>query len=631
MSTVANAFAQALYYHQTGLLSQAEQLYRQILQVDPRHADSLHLLGVIFYQTGKPHVAVEYIRQAIAIHPWAAAYHNNLGAACQALGLREDAETHCRQALQLQPDYPDAHNNLGNVLQELGRLDEAVRHCQEALRLRPDFAEALNNLGNAQQRQGKLPEAAASYQQALRLRPDHAEPHNNLGVVLAELGRVPEAITHYNEALRLRPNYADAFNNLGNALRDQGKLDETVACYEQALKLRPDYAEARTNLGSALRDKGLLDEAVACYQQALRLKPNHAEAHNNLGNALRYQGKLDEALASFERALQAQPDFADGHWNRSLIWLLQGNFAQGWPAYEWRWRCKQLVPRAFQQPRWDGSPLGGRTILLHWEQGLGDTIQFIRYAPLVKERGGRVLFQCQSVLASLLATCPGIDQLLLEGAPLPDFAVHSPLLSLPAILGTALETIPANVPYVTADPQHVERWRAELGPIAGYKIGIAWQGNPKHKGDRHRSFRLTQFEPLAAVEGVRLFSLQMDAGIEQLAGVAGRFAVTDLGSRFDAASFRDVAAVMKNLDLVITVDSALAHLAGAMAVPVWLAVPFAPDFRWLLEREDSPWYPTMRLFRQKQLGNWEEVFARMTSTLKKTSFAKLIGSGGELV
>jgi hypothetical protein len=325
--------------------------------------------------------------------------------------------------------------------------------------------------------------------------------------------------------------------------------------------------------------------------------------------------KLEEALSCFQRAIELQPDYADAHWNRALAWLLMGNFEQGWPEYDWRWKRKALQLPRFPQPIWNGFPLEGRTILLYAEQGLGDTLQFIRYAALVKRRGGLVIAACQDVLRPHLATCPGVDQLIGLDSTIAHFDTHAPLLSLPAIVGTTLSTVPADVPYLFVNAELGDPCRQALDGPGAFKIGIAWQGNPDHSNDRQRSVSLVSFEPLARLDGVRLFSLQKGPGVEQLAGAQERFPVVDLGSQFQ--TFQDTAAVLQRLDLVISIDSAVAHCAGALGVPVWVLLPFCPDWRWLLDREDSPWYPTMRLFRQTEPGKWATVFARVANEARK--------------
>jgi tetratricopeptide (TPR) repeat protein len=551
MATISEALAIAVQHHQAGRLQAAEQIYRQILAVEPNRAHAWHLLGVVAHQVGRHGIAVEYIGRAIELNGTEADFHNNLGEVYRALRRIPEAAACCRRALELNPGLAGAHNNLGNAMKDQGNLDEAV----------------------------------ACYRRALHLKPDFAEAHNNLGI----------------------------------AFRNQGKLDEAVACYRRALELKPDYAEAHNNLGIALGDQGKRDEAITCYHRALELKPDYAEAHSNLGIALGDEGKRDEASVCYRRALELKPDYADAHWNQSFISLATGKFERGWAEYEWRWRTSHCQPRGFSQPFWDGLPLQGRVILLHAEQGLGDTIQFVRYVAPVKQRGGVVIVECPGPLLSLLTSHAGIDRLVRWGNELPAFDVQSPLLSLPGIFHTSLETIPAEVPYLFADPGLVGHWRQELGGIAGFKIGIAWQGSPKYRSDRDRSIPVSCFEPLARCPGVRLLSLQKGAGAEQLQQVTDRFPVIDLGSRLDEASgaFMDTAAVMMSLDLVITSDTSIAHLAGALGVPVWVALPFVPDWRWLLDRSDSPWYPTMRLFRQERRGDWQTVFQRIEVALRQ--------------
>jgi len=600
-----------------GHLDEAVASYRQVVQLRPNDVEPHNNLGVALRYQGKLDEAVACYRRALELNPNDPEVHNNLGVALQDQGKLDEAVASYPRALELKPDYVEAHYNLGFALLRQGRATEAVGCCLRAVQLKPNDAKMNYNLGVALQDQGKLDEAVVCYRRALELKPDFAEAHNNQGNVFWQQGKPDEAVACYRRALELKPDYAEAHNNLGAALWEQGKLDEAEACYRLALALKPDYAEAHYNLGTAFNGQGKLDEAEACYRRALELKPDYAEAHNNLGAALWEQGKRDEAEACYRRALEPKPDFAESHWNRSLIWLLGGDFAHGWSEYEWRWQRKESPPRIFQQPVWDGGHLEGKTILLHAEQGLGDTIQFIRYASTVKQLGGTVCVECQKPLLRLLEGCPGIDQLIGQGNDLPTFDAHVPLLSVPGILKTSLETIPATIPYLLPQPALLEQWRKRLIELNGFKIGITWQGNPMRRGDRFRSIPLRYFAPLAQISGVRLISLQKGAGTEQLAEVRTLFPITDLAGELDQQSgpFMDTAAVMKGLDLVICSDTAAAHLAGALGVPVWVALSFAPDWRWLLDRADSPWYPTMRLFRQPSLGDWAGVFEEMHSAL----------------
>jgi tetratricopeptide (TPR) repeat protein len=594
-------------------LPRAEQVYRQILQVDSSIVQAWYLLGTVNQVQGKLAESVANYQQALRLKPDYAEVLNNLGLALRNQGRLDEAMACYRRALHFKPDSAETLNNLGNEYQAQGQLEEAVACYRQALHLKPDSAEALNNLGNALQEQRQLDEAVACFHQALQLKPDSVCTLTNLGNALQEQRQFDEAVACYHRALRIQPDHADALNNLGNALQAQGQLDEAVACYRHALRLDPTYAIAVNNLGSALQAQADLDEAVVCYRQALHFKPDYADALNNLGNALQAQGKPAEALECYHQVLRLKPDHAQAHLGRALIWLQGGDFEQGLPEFEWRWKGPESSRPHFQQPPWDGTPLDGRAILLHADQGLGDTLQFIRYAPLVQQRGGRVIVACQSPLVRLLASCPGIEQVIARDDPLPRFEVHAALTSLPRIFGTKLASVPAEVGYVAADAALVAHWRNELGPIRGFKIGIAWQGNPQHRRDRHRSFRLAQFEPLARFAEVRLFSLQKGPGAEQLGEPGHRLAVTDLGGRFD--DFMDTAAAMSSLDLVITPDTSLAHLAGALGLPAWVALPLGPDWRWLERREDSPWYPTLRLFRQQKWGDWDEVFARIADAL----------------
>jgi Flp pilus assembly protein TadD len=473
-------------------------------------------------------------------------------------------------------------------------------------------------LGNALLQLNRPKEAEPAYRACLRVQPGHVEALVNLGFALGEQDRLDEAKSCYEQALTLRPDLAEVHHNLANVLREQKKFDEALVRYREALRLKPDYAKAHINLGVALAARGEVELAVRYLREGVRLQPEVAEGHNSLGAALCAQGRLDEAGAEYEESLRLKPDYAEAHWNRALVRLLQGDFERGWPEYEWRWKCPRTKPLpAFDRPCWDGSPRPGGTLLLYAEQGLGDTLQFIRYVPQIKARVEKVVVQCQEALLPLLARTPGIDALVGHGARPPAFDVYAPLLSVPALLHTTLETIPTEIPYLFADPGLVEHWRRQLAPVSGLRVGITWQGSTQHPWDRHRSVPLNYFEPLAGIEGVRLIGLQRGPGAEQLKSLGGAFPILDLGELVDQTSgpFMDTAAILHHLDLVVTVDTALAHLAGGLGVPTWLALHYTPDWRWLLDREDSPWYPTLRLFRQTSQGDWAGVFRRLAEAL----------------
>ncbi len=616
MATEQATLARAWNAYRSGNPVQAANIYREALQTDATNADIWCLLGIVQRAAGELEQSVASHREALRLKPEFVEALNNLGNALVNQGKSAEAVAAFEQVLRLRPGYPEGHNNLAAALRQQGKWTESEAHYREAVRLKPDYSDAHNNLGVALQGLGRLEEAERCYRLALQLRPDFPSAHTNFGTLLTRLRRLDDALAHHREALRLQPGYAEAHSNLGNTLVAQRKYAEAEACYREALRLKPEYAEGHHNLGTALAEQGKLDAAIASYREALRLRPVYAEACGNLATALLAQSNAEEAVAVHEQVLRLKPDSPDAHMWRALARLLMGDWEQRWPDYERRWRCEEFGGLPYQQPQWDGSSLVGRTILLHAEQGLGDTLLFARYAKLVKERGGKVILACPKALLGLLAGFTGVDQLIEHGSPMPSFDCHAPLLSLPGIFHTTPADVPAEIPYLFADPDLIEHWRRELDGDSGFKVGITWQGNPLFKSDRLRSVPLALFEPLARIEGVQLFSLQKGLGSEQVRQVT--FPVVDLASRLDETSgpFLDTAAVMKNLDLVISVDTATAHLAGALGVPVWLVLPVSPHWVWLLNREDSPWYPSMRLFRQRQWGDWPPVFERLAAELR---------------
>jgi tetratricopeptide (TPR) repeat protein len=501
----------------------------------------------------------------------------------------------------------------GVALARDGRRQDAIPLFRRVLTLRPDETRVHYNLGVALAEEKNYTEALTSFQAAVHCQPDCSDAHYGLGNVLGELDRDEEAVAAYHQAIALQPDHAASLHNLGAALTRLRRGGEALVFLEQAVRLRPDCSDAHNSLGLAHREKGDYASAEASFKRALHLNPRNVDAHTNLGSVFKELGRLEEALACYTLALALDPGNATTHWNRSLAWLQMGNFQQGWTEYEWRWKRKRARPAPYAQPLWDGSPLRGRTILLHAEQGLGDMLQFVRFVPLVKELGGVVVVAAPLPVIEVLATCRGVDRTLTENQALPPFDVHAPFMSLPRLLGTTLATLPADVPYLAADPAKLERWRLRLRDVPGFKVGITWQGNPRHEWDRYRSFPLTLLEPIARIDGVTLVGLQKGSTSAQIGLIKARFPVIDLGA--ELADFSETAAIVKHLDLVICCDTSVAHLAGALAVPVWVALSTIVDWRWLRGRVDNPWYPTMRLFQQKRLGNWKPVFQRMAREL----------------
>jgi tetratricopeptide (TPR) repeat protein len=679
MINLHDELARGYELQRQGQHAQAEVLFRRALAVAPDNADAHYGLGLACQAQGKLVEALASYQALIRLEPTfadgyqaiadvlrlqqnapaveaapdAAQMQNRQGVALAQQGRFQESAACFREAIRLRDGYVDGMSNLGNVLTFMGQLDEARSWYEQALALRPHDARLLNNLSNLLREQKdyegsagrarealaldanyaeahnnlgtallmlRQPESAAdSFQKAVTLKPDLAEANSNLGEALRQLSRYEEAVHWCRQAVHLRPSFAEAHNHLGAALTATGALDEAVEALREALRLKPDLQEARTNLAYALWRLGRLDEAAACCNEALAQKPDYANGYNILGVIRAKQNRLDEALTYYGRAIELDSDFPEAHFHRGLVLLVQGKLTEGLAEYEWRHRCVSLGMRKLPVPAWDGSPFPGRTLLLHAEQGLGDTVMFIRYAALAKARGGQVLFSCPAPLLPLLSGCTGVDGFTVAGAQVDGVHLHASLLSLPYLLGTTPDTIPADVPYLFPAEERVESWRQQLAGIRGMKVGLVWQGNAQHPEDRVRSIKLERFEPLARIPGVRLVSVQVGTGSEQVRDLGGRFDILDMASRMDQTpgALLDAAALVRNLDLLISVDTALVHVAGALGVPVWMATPFSPDWRWLLEREDSPWYLTLRLFRAPAPAEWGPVIERMTQTLRE--------------
>ncbi|HEV3449242.1 MAG TPA: tetratricopeptide repeat protein, partial [Gemmataceae bacterium] len=621
MDTITEVLTRALLCHQSGKLQEAEQLYRQILQSHPTDAKVLALLGVALVAQGQFEEGAEFLRQALAIDPSLGDVWNNRGVALARLGKLDEAAASYQEALRLKPNDVDTLYNLSDALRGQRRLLEAEDSYRRALQLRPDYVKAWNGLGVTLADQGRLDDAMASFQQALHFHPGNAESYNNLAQVLARQNRYDAAVECARQAVRFGSGNVEFYNNLGLLLLKQNQADrfssneakrtrEALATFGQALAIQPDSFELRQNLGVALHEADQFEDAIASFRTAVGLRPENAQAHYNLAVSLGDLRRYEEELASCREAVRLQPDYAEAHKVLGLTLLTMGQFEEGWREYEWRLRCPDNTARAVPRPRWDGAELGDKIILLHAEQGLGDTIQFIRYAALVKRRGGSVWVECQKPLVQLLAGCPGIDRLFGQGSAIPPINVQVPLVSLPGILQTSMNSIPADVPYLFAEPKLVEAWRARLSSISEMRVGINWQGNVYFRRSRQRSVPVPQMLRLAQIGGVRLISMQMGAERNQLREYPEHASMFDPGPDFNvtAGPFLDSAALLMNLDVLVTSDTAVAHLAGALGVPVWIALPFNADWRWFCKEDDSPWYPSMRLFRQKQFGDWDEVF-----------------------
>jgi Flp pilus assembly protein TadD len=497
---------------------------------------------------------------------------------------------------------------------ESGRADEAGSIFAAIAEHNPNHLPTLQRLAAIRRRQGRWKEALGLLERAVRENPDSAEAHNSLGNTLAGLDRQAEAVEHYRRATALRPEFAEAHFNLGNALKGLERYDEAAAAYGAAISTRPVYAEAHNALGIALDRLNRPEEAIAAYWTALNLDPAIKHGNSNLAASLAELDRHEEAIAFFDRARRLDPDAPEPAFNAALVELAMGDFERGLRDYEARWRVPglKLNPHEFTKPRWDGTEdIQGKTILLHAEQGLGDTILFLRYAETVAAKGARVILAAQKPLAPLLAGAPGVTQVVAAGEPIPDFDLHLPVGSLPLAFGTTVETIPARTPYLRA---HASWNYAGARPA----VGLCWAGNPGHRNDHNRSIPMTVFEKLLRVPEMYFVSLQQNLRENDEAAL-GRYGNVDTSSIGRVKDLGDTASIMSELDLIISVDTAVAHLAGALARPVWVLLPFRPYWVWFRHRGDSPWYPSAHIFRQERIGDWEGVITRVAEELSQLS------------
>lgn len=580
---IPQAIHQALEFHRNGRLPEAEKLYGDVIAVRPDYFEALHMLGLI------------KLRQ------------RDLTGALRLMGA----------ALQARPKSPEVLLNYGLVLNELGRYDEALVTFDLVLSVKRKSVEAHNNRGAVLERLGRDTEALECFQRALAVKSNHVDALYNQASVLRKLGRAEEALKSFDRVLLLKPEHVNAHNNRGLALDALNRPEDALASYDRALQLAPRNIEALNNRGNVLQKLNRHADAIACYDFALTINPVHPEVLNNRGRSLSILGHQREALDSTLRATAAKPGYIDAQWNASLLQLRLGDFQNGWKQYEWRWKRVENLRklRVYPQPLWLGeTPVAGKTILVHHEQGFGDTIQFARYAPMLARQGARVVLEVQPPLKPLLSQFAGVE-VIGNGDPIPDFDIHCPLLSLPLAFGTMLDSVPADIPYLAAPANRIARLESLLPPRQGFRIGLVWSGNLTHKDDHNRSIALARLGPIFDAPGVQFVSLQKELRDADAQMLAQNAAITDLGRQF--GDFDDTAAAVALVDLVISVDTSVAHLAGAMGKPVWVLLPFCPDWRWLLERDDNPWYPTARLFRQPGIGDWESVIGRVRDALCK--------------
>jgi tetratricopeptide (TPR) repeat protein len=516
-----------------------------------------------------------------------------------------------REAIARVPGMVAAHNNLGVALRLDGDETAAAAAFRRAVEIAPNYAAAHANLGLVLRARGELEEALAALRRAASLDPDNADTQSHLGSAYGAFHRYDVAAAHFRRATELRPHFPTAYANLGMALTELNRWDEAVAAYERAAALDPDDASIRVNLAFARDDPAGIAEAEAQCRRLIAARSNLPEAYNALGLILQKQNRLGESLECYRRATALRPDFLPAVINESLVLLLMGRYDEAWPKYEWRRRLPMLRRNQRAQPQWQGEDIAEKTILLHSEQGFGDTIQFLRYLPLVAERARHIVLEIPRPLVRMAASLPVANITIVpNNRPPPSADVHVPMLNLPRIFATRVASIPGRVPYLMPRRPLVERWARRLAADTRFKVGLAWAGNPEHKGNRSRSLTLGRLAPLLAVGDIGWYGIQVGRPADEIKRLP-QGTVTDLSPQL--TDFAETAGAILNLDLVIAVDTAVAHLAGALARPVWIMIGFSPDWRWLLDRDDSPWYPSVRLYRQPAPGDWDSVIALLAA------------------
>jgi tetratricopeptide (TPR) repeat protein len=530
-------------------------------------------------------------------------------------GRLDEAEKIYHRLLKTRRDDFDALHLLGLLNHQRGKTGEAYRLIAAALKVNPRSADALSNLAMVLHALKRDAEALTTLDKALALAPGHLDALNNRGNLLLALKRPADAIAAFDRVLALEARHLHARVNRGNALVELGRTEEAMADYDAALALQSGHPLALYNRGNALRLLGREAQAIAAYDQVLAAVPSHVGSLQNRGLALAALNRHQEALASYRKVLALEADHADAHFNEALALLTIGDYRHGFEKYEWRWKRAGMSGRPrFRQPLWLGEfPLANKTILLHAEQGLGDTVQFARYAPALARSGAKVVIEAPPELKELLSSLEGVAAIVARGEPLPPFDVHCPLASLPLALKTELSTVPAEIPYLRASEERVARWRPRIEALPAPRIALAWSGRATHVNDRNRSIPLARLEPLLSLPGARFISLQRELRASDAEALAKDARITDVGD--DLGDFADTAAVLALCDLAICVDTAVAHVAAAMGRPVFVLLPFQPDWRWTLDRDRSPWYPQARLFRQSAPGDWDGVCKKVSEQL----------------
>ncbi len=594
----------------------AERIFVEVLRATPDHPDALCQLGILRRRQQRHDEALELLERAVRVAPSSAPAHYSLGNCLLGLRRFDEAAASFRRAAAVAPNVADIHNNLGVCLAELGRWDEAIAAYRDAARLRPGFAGAHYNVGKALVHLNRHREAIEEYRRVIRIDSNAAEVHLDLGNALAHLDRWDEAITCYLQAIRLRPNDAVARHNLGVAQSELGLRQEAIDNFRKACAMEPGNMVFLFDLGKELIVVDRIDEGLPMVERVIEAEPLNARAWIVTGHTQTRLNRYPEAIARYRHAIAIDPENVDAHWDLSHAELALGNFEQGWKEYEWRWRTKaqQSAVRPFAQPVWLGeTDIAGKTLLVHAEQGHGDTIQFVRLLDAPALRETNLILEVQPALKALLSASYPRASVFARGEGLPEFDLHVPLLSLPLALGIRLETIPGAAGYLTADAQRRRDWSTRLREKPGLCIGLVASGNPWPVSNRARSAGLAAMKPVVERHSVRFFNIQPQLSAEERAVLAGLPGVEDLGPLL--TDFNETAALVCELDLIISIDTSTAHLAGALGHPAWVMLSFPPDWRWHLDRDDSPWYDSLRLFRQERSGDWSGCIQRVAAAL----------------
>ncbi len=608
--------------YKQGNFAEAVSSYHRAIELSPNYSNAHCNLGNAWRSQGNLTAAIASFQRALQINPNYANAYYGLGNALDEQGNYEQAIANLGRSIQLNPHYADAHMSLGNVLVKVENFKDAVSSYDRALELNPNRSDIYYNLGKIWHKWGNLPEAIASYSKAIALKPS-AETYNNLGTVLSNQGQHEQAIAVYYKSLELNPQLAIVYYNLAAALNQTGRIEAAISSYAHAIELQRDYPEAYINLGNIFKEQDDLSAAISSYYQALDLNPNYTEAYSNLGAAFQAQGNLAEAIANYHQALAINPKFSDARANLSYALLMTGDFKNGWQEYEYRFATKEqeaIIHPPQNRPKWDENLQYKGELILVTEQGLGDSIQFVRYAQILQNIGLKISIQCDPQLKRLFSGISGIHQVYTSPESASPESQWYPLMSIPQVLSAQLndQNIPAQVPYLPIPLERVEYWQSKLRDRDQFIVGIGWQGNPKAERSilKGRSFKLENFKYLANIPNIKLVSLQKGFGSEQLDECDFRHKFVDVQAEISAnTEFIDTGAIMLNCDLVITSDTAMAHLAGALGRLTWIALKQIPEWRWMLNRPDSIWYPTMRLFRQHQNGDWTAVFQEISDEL----------------